>query len=275
MEQERVSILALAALDSATENTMKVMATALLIGASLVGAQPTPPTVLKVGDSRVDASRLQPYTARWKETIVNAIHQVVERGTWEDSLTYERINGRDVLVRLIVVTQPDGSMRERYRTVVDGRTFAPVRSEWENNQGLSYAYDYAMPAATGVRVNTKGGAPVTIAANLGQPAFDYYGGVMELFLATLPRQPGAVFTFPAALTTSGYDANQSGIDWPTVQVFPEEMTRGAGGAPVKATRMEANTKYGFYKVWVTDTPPFVVRTVLLLAPGGRITYELM
>jgi hypothetical protein len=236
--------------------------------------QPERPLVLRPGDVRIAAGRLQPYKARWKETLVNAIHQVMDRGTWEDELRRDRIGPRDVLVRTIVVTQPDGTNRERYRLVVDARTFEPVHSEW-SSRGLSYNYDYALPTLRGHRVNEADGKPAIIAGTLPFPAFDYYGGMMELFLAVLPRNPGARFTFPAAAATTGHDADQSGVHWPTVEVVGEEAVPGTWGAPVRATRVEANTRYGFYKTWVISDPPYVVRTVLLLGPGGRITYELM
>jgi hypothetical protein len=252
-----------------------IAAAALIAIGATLRAQPPVPVPLALGDARIEVHRLQPYRVRWKETIVNAVHQVIERGTWDDALTRERLDNRDVLVRSILITQPDGAMREKYRTVVDAATFAPVHAEWQNGLGLSYRYAYTLPLITGERVNTKGAAPVAISARAPRPAFDYYGGMMELFLATLPRTPGGTFTFPALLATSGHDADQSGVDWPRVEVFAEETARGAGGSAVRATRMEANTKYGFYKVWVTSTPPYVVRTVLLLAPGGRITYELL
>jgi hypothetical protein len=164
--------------------------------------------------------------AGWRETIVNAIHQVIERGIWDDTLTREQIGGRDVFVRTIHITQPDDSMRERYRAVIDARTFAPVRSEWENNLALSYVYDYVMPSAphAGRHVHISRGAD-----------------------DIRPRR-GSVG--PA-------------------------LANSRSGAPVRATRVEANTKYGFYKVWVTNAPPYIVRTVLLPGPGGWITYELL
>lgn len=245
------------------------------VAVAAIGAvQPEPPLVLRPGDARVAVGRLQPYKARWKETIVNAIHQVIERGTWEDQLRRDRISGRDVLVRTIVVTQPDGTNRERYRVVVDASTFEPIQSEW-SGRGLSYAYDYALPSLRGLRVNEAGGKPIAMAGTLPFTAFDYYGGVMELFLATLPRTPGARFTLPAVAATTGHDADQSGVDWPTVEIIGEEMVPGFAGPAVRATRVEANTRYGFYKTWVISDPPYVVRTVLLIGPGGRITYELM
>lgn len=245
-----------------------------LFAVSPAFAQPAPPVALQVGDARLEAARLQPYRARWKETLVNAVHQVIERGTWAEELVRESREGRDVFVRSLVVTSPDGTERERYRVVVDARTFAPLRSEW-SSAGKSYEYDYDGTSVRGVRVNEGGAEPVRIAATLPQPAFDYYGGLMELFLALLPNAPGARFTFPAALSTSGALADQSGLHWPLVEVFAEEAARGAAGAVVRARRLEANTQYGFYKVWVIDAPPYVVRTVLLLPPGGRITYELL
>lgn len=248
-----------------------VIAVTLLIPVVAV-AQPPAPMQLQVGDSRINATLLQPYKVRWRETIVNAIHQVIERGVWDDELRREHVDGRDVLIRLITVTQPDGVVRERVKIVVDGRTFAPIRSEWSGG-GRSYEYDFHGNTLKGLRVNEPGRGQVTIDVGLDRSAFDYYGGMMELFLATLPRTSGAVLTFPAALATSGPDADQAGLHWPVAEVRGEETVRSAGGDSVKAWRIEINTPYGFYKVWVTDVPPYVVRTVLLLPPGGRITYE--
>jgi len=206
--------------------------------------------------------------------LVNAVNQVIERGTWVDEVSRETIDGRAAIIRVVVVTEPDGVERERYRLVVDARTFVPIRSEWRG-KGLSYAYDFDNTRVHGERVNVVGGGPTKIDAVLNAAAFDYYGGMMELFLATLPRVAGQKFTFPAALATSGAAADQSAMHWPLVEVIGEENARGAGGQAGKAWRLEANTAYGYYKVGVTDTAPYVVRTVLLLGPGGRITYELM
>ena len=244
-----------------------------VVAVLLPALQPRAPALLRVGDARVNARALQPYKARWKETLANVVNEVSERGVWDDELRRETLNGREVLIRTIVVTQPDGSTRESFRTVVDGVTFAPIRSEWKSG-GASYEYDFAGLAIKGMRVTEPLAAPVKIDTRLWQPAFDYYGGMMELFLATLPRTSG-VFSFPTVMATTGAGAVQDSIHWPLVEVIGEDVTRGAGGKTVKAWRVEANTPYGFYKVWVTDTPPYVARTILLLGPGGRITYELM
>ena len=250
---------------------------AFLLIATLAGlltaVQPQTPVVLRVGDARINARALQPYKARWKETFVDAVNQVSERGTWDDELRREPLDGREVLVRTIVASNPDGSVRESTRIVVDGTTFAPVRSEWKAS-GASYEYHFDGLVIKGVRVSDVGKAPTIIAAQVWQPMFDYYGGMRELFLATLPRSPG-MYTFPAATATTGAGALQDSIHWPLVEVIGDDVTRGAGGKAVKAWRVEANTPYGFYKVWVTSTPPYIARTVVLLGPGGRITYELL
>lgn len=232
------------------------------------------PQVLQVGDPRLAVAALQPYKARWKETLVNAIHQVIERGTWDDQLAREQRDGRSVLHRTIVVTESSGAVRERYEAIVDATNFVPIRSTWES-KGLSYVYDYDDTSVRGTRVNEINGPPQAITASLPQRAFDYYGGMMELFLATLPRTPNGLFTFPAMLSTSGATADQRAVQWPIVRVFGKETVPGLRATPIQATRIEANTEYGFYKVWVTDVAPYVVRTVLVLAPGGRITYELL
>lgn len=250
---------------------------AVLTLAALVGLlpvmQPQTPVVLRVGDARINTRALQPYKARRREIVVDAVNQVRERGVWDDELRRESLNDRGVLVRTMVVTEPDGAIRETFRVVVDGNTFAPIRSEWKG-AGASYEYDFDGMAIKGVRVTEAGREPTKIDASVWQPMFDYYGGMMDLFLATLPATRGT-FSFPAATATTGPGALQDSIHWPLVEVIGDDVTRLANGKTVKARRVEANTPYGFYKVWVTETPPYVVRTVVLLGSGARITYELL
>jgi hypothetical protein len=243
------------------------------LSSTVAAGQPQTPVILRVGDARINTRALQPYKVRWKETFVSVVHEVVERGTRDDELRRDVIDGRDVLVRTIIARDPAGGVRESFRITVDAATFAPVRSEWKAG-GASYEYEFAGMAITGTRVNEPGAKPVEIAAQVWQPMFDYYGGMTDLFLATLPRTPG-MFTFPAATATTGAGATQDSIHWPLVEVVGEDVTRGAGGKLTKAWRVEANTPYGFFKVWVTDAAPHVVRAVQLMGPGGRVTFELL
>jgi hypothetical protein len=254
-------------------DAVRIVVVGLLMGTSLlVDAQPRTPALLRVGDARINARALQPYKVRWKETLVDPVHQVIDRGVRDDHLQRETIDGRPVLVRTVVASAPDGSVRESMRIVGDGATFAPVRTEWRGG-GRSFEFDFQGQNIAGVRINDPGASPVKIAGSVWQPAFDCYGGMMDLFLATLPRQVG-VYSFPAMVVTAGAGAAADGLDWPLVESLGDDVARGAGKV-IKAWRVEANTPYGFYKVWVTDLPPYVVRTVILQGPGTRITYELL
>jgi len=97
---------------------------------------------------------------------------------------------------------------------------------------------------------------------------------MELFLATLPVKAGSRATFAATMATTDPAADASAIDWPIVEMKGEESVT-VGGVTYRAYRAEVNTPYGFYRVWLRKEPPFVVRTILLIPPGGRIMYDLL
>ena len=250
-----------------------IIAGLLLATGLLIAEQPRTPALLRVGDARINARALQPYKVRWKETLVDPMHQVVDRGIRDDQLERQTINGKEALVRTVIVSQPDGTVRESMRVVVDGATFAPIRTEWRS-AGRSYEFDFQGQTIAGLRINEPGASPSKIAATVWQPVFDYYGGMTDLFLATLPRRVG-LYSFPVTIVTAGAGAAADGLDWPLVEAIGDDVARGVGGKTIKAWRVEANTPYGFYKVWVTDTPPYVVRTVILQGPGTRITYELM
>lgn len=238
-------------------------------------AAQAPPSIerIDVGSASVSASFLVATTEHWKETLVNVQNIAIERGLWTDELTRVDIAGRPALRRHINVVTPEGKFREEVDLTVDARTFAPIRTTERNGAGLTLAFDFDGPRLKGERVTPPESAVRQIQWTAPMPFFDYYGGMMDLFLATLPFKPGYRATFPATMATTAPGADPSEIHWPIVQVMGEEDVR-SGGAIYKAWRVEVNTPYGFYRVWARKEPPYVVKTILLIPPGGRITYEL-
>jgi len=64
------------------------------------------------------------------------------------------------------------------------------------------AFTFARDALHGERKLDAEPAARRIDARFDAPFFDYYGGMMELFLATLPFKVGYRATFPAAMATT-------------------------------------------------------------------------
>jgi hypothetical protein len=80
------------------------VALALLVLAGLpsfIQAQPppSPPTVIKVGDSSVDGSFLKPYKNAWKVVYAFPGKEPFLVGTWTDELAAVEVNGRHFLRR--------------------------------------------------------------------------------------------------------------------------------------------------------------------------------
>jgi hypothetical protein len=95
--------------------------------------------------------------------------------------------------------------------------------------------------------------------------------MMELFFASLPISENYAVTFPAALATSDPAAPQDGIAWITARVRGKAAVE-AWGQKFETWIVEADTPYGFYRVWLSSESPYVIQTVLLIAPGGRLSY---
>ena len=251
----------------------------LLVAASSLAraaspAPPPAPPVLRVGDPAVDPSRISPHERHWKVTLVNAQNRVIEYGDWRETVSREREDGRDVLVRRIALDGPDGKPKERVVLVVDAKTFAPIRTEEERpDLKTSMRYAFSGRSLKGERLSGPGAAPQKIAATLPIECFDYLGGWMELFFAALPLKEGYAVTFPSALATVGAEQTQDGVHWTTARVKGRATIDAGGGKKVETWLVEADTPYGYYKVWVADAAPYVVQTMLVLAPGGRLSYQ--
>jgi hypothetical protein len=248
----------------------------LLIAAPAVAGTSKPPTaapVLHVGHAAVDASRIQPHERHWKVTLANMQNRIIEFGDWKETVTRGDASGRPTLERRIALDSPDGKPKERVRLVVDAKTFAPLKTEEERPDLGSYLrYTFEGRRLRGERSPASpGDPPRRIDLRLAVECFDYLGGMMELFFATLPLKEGYAATFPAALATSDPAAAQDGIAWITARV-KGKATVEAWGRKFETRIVEADTPYGFYKVWVSSESPYVIQTVLLIVPGGRFTY---
>jgi len=240
-------------------------------GIAANGQSPPPVEVIHVGSALVDGNSLKPYKVRLKETIVNIQNIAIERGLWTDELRRITVNGKDAWQRHIEVVTPEGAFRETVDLVVDAATFAPLKT-LERNPSGSLTFAFAGRAIEGQRT-ASGGSVRDIRARPLVDFFDYYGGMMELFLATLPFKAGRM-TFPTTMATTDPAADATAIDWPIAEMKGEEQIT-VGGTTYRAWRAEINTPYGFYRVWVRKEPPFFVRTILLIPPGGRIVYDLL
>ena len=182
------------------------------------------------------------------------MNQVVERGVRDDHLDRETNDGREELVRTVVASAPDGSIRESIRVVVDGATFAPIRTEWRGGGRFIRVRLPRPEHRRGLRINEPG-ARRKDCGSVWQPAFDYYGGMTDLFLATLP--PGRRL-FVSSNVVTGARAPRRTASMAAGRALGDDVARGAG-KDIKAWRVEANTPYGFYKVWVTDRRHMCVR----------------
>ena len=247
----------------------------VIITASVLVLAERPPVInqLRVGSRSIDPGVLHPYTVRYKETIVSVQNIILERAIWTDQLQKISVDGHDAWRRHIEVVTPEGKFRETVDLIVDATTFAPLRTTEKNING-SMEFSFGRTHLNGERVTQPNSPPRSIHAQFGEPAFDYYGGMMELFFALLPFKDGYRATFPAVMATTGPEADPKKIDWPIIEVKGEE-TLTVGGVKYQAWRVEANTQYGFYRVWVRKEKPFVVRTILLIPLGGRIIYDII
>lgn len=228
------------------------------------------PVVLKVNDASVDASRIKPYKVQWKETFVTPANQVVVNGTWTDEVERITVDGKDVLKRTVSVDRPQRGIHSIIVLTVNGRTFAPITTE-EVQAGKAPAlhFDFAGKRISGYRDTRK------IEARVPIEAFDTLGGMTDLFPASLPLRAGYAARFPNFSATISADDDPATITWITLQVKRQDTVALPDGRKLKAWLVDSDTPFGFYKVWIAEEPPYIVKSIWMGPGGGRSTFDLI
>src|SRR5450759_4093632 len=121
------------------------VALALLVLAGLpsfIQAQPppSPPTVIKVGDSSVDGSFLKPYKNAWKVVYAFPGKEPFLVGTWTDELAAVEVNGRHFLRRTQMVDYAKYNIVTTYVNVFDPNTMAPVSMDFKRSDTGEWAH---------------------------------------------------------------------------------------------------------------------------------------
>jgi len=224
---------------------VKFMLAATVVAASLT----TPPVTadeqtVKVGDSAVDGSFIQPYSNQWKLVGKGADGSVVEMGIWIDRAALGEIAGRKVIRRRQLWIHDKGA--EGYFNVVDAKTLAPIISQYTNAAGLYYRVEYD---AAGTRMRYQrspqpSGDPGPLkfdsAAAMEQgevkteaPYFDFNSGMFGLLIAGFPLREGYSARFPVFRSFEPA-AEPAWIDF---QVTGRETVPAGPGKTVEAWRV--------------------------------------
>jgi hypothetical protein len=251
------------------------VALALLVLAGLpsfIQAQPppSPPTVIKVGDSSVDGSFLKPYKNAWKVVYAFPGKEPFLVGTWTDELAAVEVNGRHFLRRTQMADYAKYNIVTTYVNVFDPNTMAPVSMDFKRSDTGEWAHRDFDKTLVKYRKENSGDDTKNEAAQLEmkEPVFDYNGGLYGVLLAALPLKEGLRATFP----TLSEDRDE--LDWITVAVGKQELVDAGPGKQVMAWPVDtegnyANKSHSIF--WITKEAPYVIKLVTTIPTGKWVT----
>ena len=231
---------------------------------------PSPPTVIKLGDSSVNGSFLKPYKNAWKVVYAFPGKEPFLVGTWTDELAVVEINGRHLLKRSQMADYAKYNIVTTYVNVFDPKNMAPVSMDFNRSDTGEWAhrdFDGALVkyrrGKSGYEAKNEGGQ-----LELKESVFDYNGGMYGVLLAALPLTEGFKATFP----TLSEDRDE--LDWITVVVGKEELVDAGPGKQLMAWPIDtegnyANKSHSIF--WVTKEAPYVIKLVTTIPTGKWVT----
>lgn len=215
-------------------------------------------TKLKVGDANVTGSHLKPYTNRWTFTQQKPGGAAEPAGTWSDSMEAIDFQGRRALKRTQIAKYDKKRIQLTFVSIFDPATMEPFSFDYSRSDNGNIRHvEFKHSIATYQHTDSTGATPEESTVKLGQPVFDFYGGMYGILVSALPLKDGYTAEIPS------FDTNKMAIDWVPVRVKGRETVDAGPGKKVETWVVETPTKfYGKSTWWVTKEAPYVIKAQL-------------
>lgn len=231
----------------------------LLLVADSVAQAPSP-AVLHVGDLQVQGRTLKPYNNQWHVSL----HKVdgtplAEKAVWKDELRLLQKAGSEQLERTqTAVFTKDGLKVGETKTVnvCDRNTLAPISRYYSRHASVPGQEEETQVEFHGRQVRfsqNKNGSNSTSTQELLEPVFDFFGGMYGILLAALPLKRGFAGQLPSL------DEDGPRLEWITFQVGDQEEVEAGQQSKLRAWVVNAATKQGPMKFWISPAPPYIIK----------------
>jgi hypothetical protein len=229
-------------------------------------AQVPPGEVILPGDARVDGSFIHAAANAWKMTGTTPGGRREDGGLWKDKIEIVDRAGQAVIRRTQIDSGPEGTTT--FITEVDQRKLTPIRAEVTTATGfhriLTFEGDHVHSVVT-----APSNAPRESDIAIGQPVFDFNGGMFGLLVAGFPLQKEFTASFPV------FDPRK-GIAWAKYTVIGRERVPAGKGRKVEAWTVEVQDPVRLSRMvfCLTKEPPYVIR-LQEVGEGKFWTFDMM
>ena len=211
------------------------------------------PETIRVGESVVSGTHLQPYDNAWIYSATLPDGSVRVQGIWTDHFAHYTLNGKSMWRRLQGMTYVNHVMSS-VSDVFDPDTCAPISNEQHHpdQSVLKRTFDGAHVVSE--RTEKTGAESKKNSFDLSEPVFDFYGGTYGILLSCLPLKVGYTATFPAI------DETKDESKPVTLSVLREEQVRAGLMGMVKTLVVFIDTPGEYSQTfWLSKKPPYIIR----------------
>ena len=250
---------------------MRTVILMLVLGATqaLSGSQAPLPAdkTVKVGDAVVDGSFLKPYKNAWQVFYAFPGKEPFLVGTWSDEVSEIEVRGRHLLKRTQVANYAKYHITNTTINVFDPKTMAPVSNEFTRSDTGEWAHrDFDGDLVKYERQKDAQSKKEKGQLRMGEPIFDYDGGMYGVLLSAFPLKEDFAATIPAL------SENRDAFEWVTFKVGKQEMVDAGPGKKVLAWPVTVDAPDKSHSIfWVSKETPYVIKLVTIIPTGGWVT----
>ena len=237
----------------------------MLLAVSPAAHASSPASVVAVGDGRIGANPLKPYTNAWMFSFVQG-GKKKDEGIWSDLLQYRTVDGRRLLERVQGMTYATGLSSVTINRF-DPATLAPVYSEQHTPDGKVVKRTFAGTHVELHLTNAPGAAEEVSKADLSQAVFDFNGGMYGTLLAAQHLRAGYAGEIPAV-----GEFDNKPVMVPFRVLRRETIAAGfAGRQSAWVVQIDGDSPMTF---WISEKPPYILRLSLPMS-GGEAVFDMI
>lgn len=244
----------------------KLTCLSLLVQVSFLSYAQQDTLVITPESKLIDGTIIQPYTNKWKVTVVTADGKEIPNKIWTDYGQVIELKGKKYFHRVQDLYSPNMELIDTWINMVECETLIPISFSTLNPKG---GFSYYQFDGNQIAVNSnlnEDRKTTEVNLELAAPIYDW--NLYGMLLVGLPFEKGLVAKIPYC------DGKSNDIKWVVTIIKGKEELKMPDGKTVTAWKVATTSKQKL-NFWLSKSPPYVLKLDLELQNNARLIWEMI
>jgi len=240
----------------------RIILGALLFQISLFGYSQQDTLLIIPGSGLLDGSVIEPYTNKWKVTLVKPDGEKGPNKIWTDYGQIIELEGKQYFHRVQDLYDPQMNLLDTWINMTEHKSLLPVSFSTLRPDGKFSHYQYSENIVSGRNTLNPRDSLVVKEIDFGQKVYDW--NLYGMLLVGLPFKKGLIAKIPFS--------GPSSLQWLIAHVTDKETFTLPNNSKISTWKVVTNQNLTF---WISESAPYVIKLDLKLATGAKLVWEVI